>query len=119
MGTLRAGKEENQSRKEQSRWKMGTAPTWTGGGVKGESWRAWRASVETERGGEAMACHWWPEAQRGAAGVTGVRLSVGRAQHAGVAQLLRSGLQQWQAGVEPRASWLAMAEPPCQTIRSA
>jgi|SRR5579859_3474199 len=98
---------------------MGTAPAWTGVGPEGELRRVRLASVETERGGEAMACHWWPEAQRGAAGVTGVRLSVGRAQHAGVAQLLWSELQQRQAGVEPRESCLAMAGPPCHTVRTA
>lgn len=63
-----------------------------------------------------MACHSCPEAQRGAAGVTGARLSAGRAQHAGVAQLVRSELQQWQVGAEPRESWLATAEPPCQAV---
>ena len=37
LGTLRAWEREGQIRKEQSRWKMGTAPAWTGGDAKGKS----------------------------------------------------------------------------------
>jgi hypothetical protein len=82
--------------------------------VTGKSGIADLGSAESLTGTEAIACHSLPDAQRGAAGVTGALSSVGPAQQAGVAQLLRSALQHLQAGVEEIESWLAAAEPPRQ-----
>src|SRR5712691_2056384 len=87
MGTLRAGGKKPQIRKEQSRWKMRTAPACTERGAAAGASSVKRGSVESVSGDVATACRSVPEDGRGAAGVTGARLlPAGRAQQAGVSQ---------------------------------
>src|SRR5438552_6040753 len=95
---------------------METAPEWLGGGTVIRASRVERNSVRRVAGAGGRACHWWVEAERGAAGAAGVRLSLGRAQHAGVGQLPRWESQHLQTLTELEESWLATADPPCQPV---
>jgi len=91
VGTLRAEEKKSQIRKEQSRWKIGTASAWTGRGANGSSWIATDASAGSASVAEATASRSIPEEGHGEAGAVGARLlSAGFAQQAGVAQLAGS-----------------------------
>ena len=94
MGTLRAGGRESQSRKEQFRWKMGTAPGAAGVGPAKKEARVGCGSAKSAGAAGGMACHSWLDAKRSGAGVMGERSPEGRAQQAGMAQVSACGLQQ-------------------------
>ena len=95
---------------------MGTAPAWIGEGTVVRASSVERDSVRSVMGDSGRACHSLPEAERGAAGAAGARLSPGRAQHAGGGQLPRGVSQHLQTLAELEESWLATAEPPCQPV---
>jgi hypothetical protein len=94
MGTLRAGAGKSQSRKEQFRWKIGTAPAEAGVGPVRKALSVERESVKSVALAGGIACHSWPGAEGGATGVNGARSPEGCAQQAGMAQVSASGLQQ-------------------------
>ena len=73
---------------------MGTAPTWREEKAVVGAGDVERGRVKTQRDGAAISCESCAKAERAATGVTGARLSAGREQQTGVAQLLRSLLQQ-------------------------
>ena len=75
-----------------------------------------RDSVRSVIGDGGMACHSLPEAERGAAGAAGERLSLGRAQHAGVGQLPPWESQHLQTLADLEEFWLVTAETPCQLV---
>jgi len=80
-----------------------------------------RGSVESVKAAGASACRSVPEDGRGAAGVTGARLlSVGRAQHVGVAHLAESKSQHLHTGFETETVWPASAsKAPCHPVAMA
>jgi hypothetical protein len=91
LGTLREGKEKTQIRYEQSRWKIGTAADHTSEAGAAEGSSAFRnGSVSNGATNAASACHSFEEWEGTEAGGNGVRLLAGFAQHAGVAQCLKS-----------------------------
>ena len=100
MGTLRAGEKKSQMRKEQYRWKIGTAPASQRGWRKNRSWGAGRSSVKIVSDAEVMACHSLPNAQRGTSGAAGARPSAGRLQQDGVEHVAGSAAQHLQVGFE-------------------
>src|SRR5262245_23157379 len=101
-------------RKEQFRWKIGTAPAWEEAGAGQKPQSVERGSVKKVRAAGAMTCHSCPEAKRGVAGITGMRLSDDRLQQVGVAQPMRAALQHVQVCGKPERVGPAIAKPLCQ-----
>jgi|SRR6516165_5079871 hypothetical protein len=120
MGTLRAGEKKSQMRKEQYRWKMGTAPASQGAWRKNRSWGVGRGNVEIVSDAEVIACHSLPKAQRGTAGAAGARPSAGRLQQDGVEHVAGSAAQHLHVGFETAAlppGWAR--ESACQPVAAA